>query len=216
MHSSPRARAAVLSLITAAAVSACSDAATTAPPAGGPAERSFAQAVVASGPGNSAPVLRRTTPLANDIVVYATIQPGKKGANAVSVKIKEAGLQVSFPWNAVKVPTTIKLTAYAGDLVSYSFEPHGIVFDTLLKVQQDLSGTSAYKDDALRQSLLGAYLDDDQKDIDADGIATMTETFPIYYNESDPTGTSKLTPSVAKFSTNHFSGYIIATGKRSQ
>jgi len=213
MHPSQRVRAAVLSTTIAAAVAACSDAATTGPSARSTPSGSFAQAVVASSGGTTAPVLRRTTPLANDVVVYATIQPGQKGANAVSVKIKEAGLAISFPWNAVKAPTTVKITAYAGDLVSYSFEPHGIVFDTLVKVQQDLSGTSAYKDDALRKTLVGAYLDDDQDDIDANGIATMTETFPIYYNESDPTGQTKLTPSVAKFSTRHFSGYIIATGR---
>jgi hypothetical protein len=209
------AHSARLTAVSLAAIlaGACSDSATTGPSTGSGLTPTFATAVVTSGGnGVTAPVLTRTTPLASDIVVSAVITPGKPGSAAQSVKIDAAGLKVSFPWNAVRVPTTVKITAYAGDLVSYSFEPHGIQFDTTIKVQQELKGTTAYKNDALRASLAGGYLDDGLADINADGIASITEVFPIYYNETDPTGTVKLTPSVAKFETRHFSGYIIATG----
>jgi len=210
------ARLAALSLVAVVA-GACSDSATTGPATGSGLTPSFATATITSG-GNGtvavAPVLKRTTPLASNIVVSAVITRGNPGSAAQSIKIDAAGLKVSFPWNAVRVPTTIKITAYAGDLVSYSFEPHGIQFDTTIKVQQELKGTNAYKDDALRMSLAGGYLDDGLADINSDGTADISEVFPIYYNETDPTGTTKLTPSVAKFETRHFSGYIIATGLR--
>ena len=208
------ARLATVSL-AAIVAGACSDSATTGPStssSSGLTPNAATAVITTGGTVAVAPVLTRTTPLASNIVVSAVIMPGNKGSAAQSIKIDAAGLKVSFPWNAVRVPTTVKITAYAGNLVSYSFEPHGIQFDTTIKVQQDLKGTSAYKDDALRMSLAGGYLDDGLADINADGTANISEVFPIYYNETDPTGTTKLTPSVAKFETRHFSGYIIATG----
>ncbi|HVE78635.1 MAG TPA: hypothetical protein VNA89_07230 [Gemmatimonadaceae bacterium] len=162
------------------------------------------------------PVLRRNRALPRDLVAYALIWPGQNANTSQSVKIRDAGLAVHFPYNAVKKPTWVKVTAHAGDLVAYSLEPHGITFDTLIKVQQDLKYTTAYRDTALTRQLHGGYLPNGLADIDPLGIATITESFPIYYNESDPTGQVKLTPSVAKFYTNHFSGYIIATGRREE
>ncbi|HVE78634.1 MAG TPA: hypothetical protein VNA89_07225 [Gemmatimonadaceae bacterium] len=152
------------------------------------------------------PVLDRSEPLSRDVVVYATVSPGLWEGASTTVRIPDAGLSVVFPYNAVKAPLRIKITAHAGDLVAYSFEPHGVTFNAPIKIQQDLRYTSAYGDTELQRKLVGGYLKNGLDDIDADGNAKMSEVFKIFYNGSRPTA--------ARFYTTHFSGYIIATGRR--
>jgi hypothetical protein len=201
-------------LITLSGVSGCADRPGPVAPDG----PMLAKAVLAgsgtsSGSGTvQAPVLRRTVPLVADIVVSALVDTR---AGAAAVKIPEAGLGLHFPQGALAVPTVITVTAYKGDLVVYDFQPHGIQFDTLVKVSQELKVTTAYHDDALKSSLLGGYVKDGLADIDADGVATLTETFPVFYSETSAR-LNKTTPSVAKFSIRHFSGYLLASGRAGQ
>ena len=82
--------------------------------------------------------LRRTTPLATPITVAKTI-----GSEGGSLSIPEAGVTVTVPSGALVAPTVITMTARAGSLVAYDFEPHGITFARRLVFSQSLRGTNA-------------------------------------------------------------------------
>jgi hypothetical protein len=82
--------------------------------------------------------LQRTTPLAASITVTKTI-----GTAGGSFAIPEAGVTVVVPAGALTKPTVIKMTARAGALVAYDFEPHGITFAKPLVFSQSLRGTNA-------------------------------------------------------------------------
>jgi hypothetical protein len=80
--------------------------------------------------------LQRTTPLANPITVHQTI--GEKGG---ILSIPAAGVTVFVPRGALRAPTVITMTARAGSLVAYDFEPHGTTFARPLIFTQRLNGT---------------------------------------------------------------------------
>src|SRR5947209_8334288 len=80
----------------------------------------------------------RNTPLATDITAGATI-----GSAGGTITVPGTGLTLVVPRGAVSVPTAFLVTAKAGKLVAYDFEPHGTRFPVALQFQQDLRGTSA-------------------------------------------------------------------------
>ena len=73
--------------------------------------------------GQDVAVLERSRPLDSDEVVSETI-----GYGGGIIRLPESGLTVFVPWGAVRAPTRITVTAPAGDLVGYHFEPHGLEF----------------------------------------------------------------------------------------
>jgi hypothetical protein len=81
-------------------------------------------------------VLRRT-PLAQSITVRKTI--GRKGG---VLSIPAAGVTVVVPAGALDRDTEIKMTARAGSLLAYDFEPHGVTFKVPLVFNQSLNGTN--------------------------------------------------------------------------
>ena len=147
------------------------------------------------------PPVERTTPLAQDITWSFTVGPaGASSSNSVS------GLTISVPSNAVSTSTTITVTALAGAPVAYRFEPHGLVFARKVTLTQNLRGTTA---DGLLSSLVplsGAYFATDDLELDADGLANVTEIIPA---------TLSLLTRKASFPIEHFSGYILASGRGS-
>ena len=70
------------------------------------------------GAGVDVAVLERREPLATDLVVRAKI-----GRDGGTVRIREAGLYVSFPVGAVAAQTEITLVARAGKAVIFDFGP---------------------------------------------------------------------------------------------
>lgn len=201
----------------------CADAPTT-PASLSPADPSRAfstdsttqdSAVIASLDASNAPVqanvLRRTQSLVTDEWACAVVKP-KLPKNGMSIKLKRARLGLHFRSGAVDAPTWVCLQAHKGDLVTYSFHPHGLKFNNDIKVQQDLHGTAAYQSEAVMSQLEAGYMKNGQADIDEAGVATFSETFPIHYFDGT-TVFDKTTPSVAKFYTNHFSGYAMASGR---
>ena len=82
--------------------------------------------------------VQRIVPLTNPITVTQTI-----GAAGGTISIPSAGAVVVVPAGAVSGPTVFKMTARAGSLVAYDFEPHGTVFAKPLAFTQDLHGTNA-------------------------------------------------------------------------
>ena len=79
----------------------------------------------------------RTTPLANPITVRKTI--GRYGG---VLSIPEAGVTVIVPYGALDHDTEITMTARAGLLLAYDFEPHGVTFNVPLVINQSLNGTN--------------------------------------------------------------------------
>ncbi len=149
-------------------------------------------------------VLQRTTPLARDITVSAAI--GKSGG---TIEIREAGLKFIVPSNALVPPSrqktvTITVTALAGDEIAYTFQPHGLQFREPVRIEQEFRGTTAEGNRSLLEGVEGAYFPS-VTDLDAvSGVASVMEFRPT---SVDVTG-SKI-----KFTTDHFSGYLIASGR---
>jgi hypothetical protein len=81
-------------------------------------------------------VLRRT-PLAEPITVRKTI--GRAGG---VLSIPAAGVTVVVPAGALDADTEITMTARAGSLLAYDFEPHGVTFNVPLVLTQNLNGTN--------------------------------------------------------------------------
>ena len=186
-------RLSVVALALCAIATACSDMETTNPRAtanGGPLLEIYDPAVDVG-------VLQRTTPLATDLTASATI--GKSGGR---IEIVEAGLRVDFPSNSVRSNTKITITALKGTNVAYVFEPHGLVFKQDPLIRQAFKGTNAFNDHTVRDALEGAYFPDTTYVVT--GHAKIVETRPTFV---DVTGSS------LRFSVNHFSGYLVSTGR---
>ena len=79
----------------------------------------------------------RTTPLERDITVQKTI--GRQGG---VLSIPDAGVTVVVPYGALDRDTEITMTARAGLLLAYDFEPHGVNFNVPLVFNQSLKGTN--------------------------------------------------------------------------
>lgn len=138
-------------------------------------------------------VLTRTTPLAQDYSVTETVGP-----NGGIIRIPEAGLLVAFPRWAVRSPTQITVTAPAGDLVGYHFQPHGLEFRRSVAVVQNLNGTNAPGlFGGLGSSMRVAYFQGP-----LNPVVTALEILPL-----DVLGWLNL----GFFRIDHFSGYVIAT-----
>lgn len=149
-------------------------------------------------------VLQRTTPLAQDISVSEEI-----GKNGGIIEIREAGLKFIVPKNALTPPrskgsVTITVTALKGDDVAYTFEPHGLEFREPVRIEQEFKGTNAEKNKALIASLEGAYFPSVNHLDPVRGLASVLEFRPT---SMDVTG------SKVKFTVDHFSGYLIASGR---
>ncbi len=79
----------------------------------------------------------RTTPLEESITVRKTI--GRMGG---VLSIPAAGVSVIVPYGALDRDTEITMTARAGFLLAYDFEPHGVTFKVPLVFNQSLTGTN--------------------------------------------------------------------------
>jgi hypothetical protein len=139
--------------------------------------------------------LQRTRPLPAAITVVQTI-----GAEGGSLSIPEAGVTVTVPAGALASPTAITMTARAGSLVAYDFEPHGIVFARPLGFSQSLRGTNAT---ILQVPLLRlAYYADGSLLGQTGGL--VSELLAGTVNLLTWTFTSDI---------KHFSGYLVACGR---
>ena len=86
-----------------------------------------------------ATALLRTSPLRTAVSASFTV----KGAGG-RFELPGTGLSVIVPPGALPKdqPLTIRVTAPAGDVVAYEFEPHGTQFNKALQMRQDLRGTN--------------------------------------------------------------------------
>lgn len=148
-------------------------------------------------PDRPVAVLERTEALERDLTVTESI-----GRNGGVIRIPEAGLTVIVPRWAVLRDTEITVTAPAGDLVGYHFEPHGLEFRRPLVVRQDLSKTEAsLLDNLLGGGLKAAYFQGD--------LQPRVQALEILDIDLLDFRLSDLL--YAQFRIDHFSGYVIAT-----
>ena len=176
------------------ALGACSEA-PTAPQDSVPSASLLGLPLLGGGGSVEAHVVHRTVPLATDEVVTKVI-----GYSGGTIYLPEAGLTVTVPRGAVLRNTTFTVTAPAGDLVGYEFQPHGTVFRKRLKATQRLAGTEIGLLQGILNPPFAAYYEGDLLP-----VLDVLEIFGL--NISGLFG-------VATFEIPHFSGYIIATDGR--
>lgn len=174
-------------------VAACSSEAPVAPAvpdvAGGAAEQSVLGAPMRVN------VLQRKTALAAPLKASVTV-----GLFGGSLSIPGAGMTMVIPFGAVTRTTTITATAMAGSNVAYEFGPHGTKFNVPLVINQDMRGTNT---SGLDLSALFAGYFASASDISGT-VGSITEVLSFGVNTASMVGV---------FSVNHFSGYLVATGK---
>jgi hypothetical protein len=193
-----------LSLASAGVLGACAD------PSTSPSPTSLAPSVTVSrdvGPTGT-PVtvqgLLRTTPLAQTVVVTKTVPSGGGG-----ISVPGTDFQLQVPNHAFEGKSmTFTITAYAGSVVAYDFQPHGYHFLKPLKAVQQLGHTN-WKSFGLPagfyQSSAGAYFADSSQVDWTTGLATVNEFMPTGVNVGGATMT---------WDVPHFSGYIVSWARR--
>lgn len=147
-----------------------------------------------------APV-ERSRPLTDDVTWSFVAGPlGAVSSNA------GVGLTIVVPPGALTSSKTITVTALEGSAVAYKFEPHGLVFARKVTLTQDLRLTSGggLLGGLLGFSYRGAYFATDRLETNSEGLALVSELLPAL--------SSSLTRTVS-FGIEHFSGYILASGR---
>lgn len=152
--------------------------------------------------GDTALILRRVTPLAQNLSASAVIGP-----LGGSIKIDSAGVKIDIPAGALSGSTTITMTALAGPNVAYEFQPHGLVFAQPVKVQQDLRVTWAGTNPALLNTAHGGYYDNslDSSLVDPLNALILLKEHELGYLDANKTQ--------LKFYIGHFSGYVVTSGR---
>ena len=136
--------------------------------------------------GTQVSVLERPSPLASDEVVTRTI-----GRGGGIIRLPGAGLTVIVPRYALRADTEITVTAPAGNLYGYHFEPHGLEFRRAVTVLQDLSLSTLLDPGSLSAVYFNGELEPE---------VTVLESLSLW-----------LLRSLGIFRIEHFSGYVIAT-----
>jgi hypothetical protein len=152
--------------------------------------------------------LGRLLPLERDLSVSRTISPW-----GGSISVPLAGVSLRFPAGAVSSPVLVTVRAHAGNRVAYTFEPHGLEFSAPVEVAQLLVATAAYGQADILRDLQGAYLPYGVADLDAAGVARVEEVYPVRLRTIN-SFSSDFVPAIATFRIGHFSGYMLASGRK--
>jgi hypothetical protein len=194
----------------AAVVAACSDAPSSPTPALTPAPVRLSKSRGGSGQTET---VARSTPLAAPVTVSYRIDPKRNG----SVELPGTGLRIDVPAGAVDAPVTITATAVPGSVVAYEFQPHGLVFKRPLQARQDLRALAPSVLSQL-QSVLSGLL--------SGKVSTSQLEIAYFANPSaldggDTVSVQEFLASAldfgsgrVEFSIEHFSGYMVAWGRR--
>lgn len=162
--------------------------------------------------GDTVTVVQRNRPLDRDIVVTRNI-----GRDGGTIEIRDAGLTVVFPRGAVPVSAgdeyvEITVTALAGNHVAYEFEPHGIVFEVPVEIEQHVRFTNVHPSANARAGSgpsadepTGAYFPD-RSALLGDGTAVVTEF-------QETTAPTTLNGAKFRWQIEHFSGYLLASNR---
>lgn len=127
------------------------------------------------------------------ITVSVNVSPTQGGLLTIPL----LGVVVTIPKGAVDKPTTITMTALAGDVVALDFAPHGTKFKAPLKVVQNMLFTNW-----LGQSFDVVYFKANTDINEKNNTITYSEVIPV----------GMIGP-VATYNIWHFSGYATAAGR---
>lgn len=185
-------RAGVLAAV-AAASSACADA------PGAPALLPTRPNLEVVDPSVIATAVARDVPLAHDRTFR--FQVPAAGGNYT---LPGTGLRIIIPGGALRGKGfTLTVTAIAGPMIAYSFEPHGTVFALPLMMTQDMSATSYSRLQNKAAVEVGYFADRSKLDL-ARNQALISEFLPA---APDWTGHH------LRFQVRHFSGYMMSSGR---
>jgi hypothetical protein len=151
-------------------------------------------------------IVKRTTNVNEDIVATTTVTP-----EGGWLWMEDAGLFLYFTKGAVASDMVVTVTAYKGNRVIYSFEPHGTVFDAPVYVGQALLNTELNTPRSAKQRppLWAGYLPNGIADVALDGTGSFSEAFDAFYY-------GKGNDAFGVFTIMHFSGYAMASGRREE
>jgi len=172
----------------------------------GPASGAASRGISAMTSGNTltpAQGLMRTTPLPADVVVVKTVPSGGGG-----ISVPGTDFQLQIPNGAFQGRSmTFTIRAYAGNVVAYDFEPHGVTFLKPLKAVQQLGHTNWKSFDlpaGYYPNWAGAYFATPSQINTATGQALINEFMPGGISVGGATMTWEIP---------HFSGYMVSTGR---
>jgi len=190
----PRMKRWILTMTAACAAASCGDGASTEPRIATSDRPTFDAAAT----GDVVRLLKRSDALPSGLTTTGVIGP--RGGH---LEIAQAGFRIDFPAGAVSAPTRITVSAVGGRNVAYRFEPHGIAFKVPVVIRQTLKNTTAWKNPALAAELQGSYFER--------LLVDPTETYARSFEKR----AAKLRESakMLEFTIEHFSGYLLSTGK---
>lgn len=147
----------------------------------------------------------RDRPLSAPVIVSRVIT-----SNGGTIDIPSADFQLQIPKGAIKDSMTIEVTALAGSVVAYDFEPRGATFAAPLKFVQRLAHTNLRATARANDSepeVGGAIFADPSMFDDVTGIGVGTEHVPAEVHGS-------VNGNLLSFMIWNFSGYMASTGRR--
>jgi hypothetical protein len=185
-----------LLLGAAALAAACADSPTaprvsTLTPGAAPNLEVVSPAVYASG-------VKRDVPLAENVVTSFAVD-GNGGRFRLP-----GGLTIDVAAATFKTPITLTVTALAGDMVAYEFQPHGLVFRKPLSMKQDMRGTNWRAHDVSKLEI--GYFTDSTALSMKENRALIKEFLRA---NIDTQGQRVI------WDVHHFSGYMVSTGRQS-
>ncbi|GAC1683179.1 MAG: hypothetical protein NVS9B3_01000 [Gemmatimonadaceae bacterium] len=143
--------------------------------------------------------LARSAPIPQSSVTFTVSV--ERGGRA---ELPGTGMSLRVPPGAVRRDVAITMTALAGDMLAYEFEPHGLRFAVPVVLEQRLSATDAATDEDLVSRIVGAYFSDRRMLAShASGLSRVDEFAPTEVGEESGKAVIQL---------RHFSGYIVALG----
>jgi hypothetical protein len=145
------------------------------------------------------PVLHRRQSLRQDVTW--SFVAGPDGATSHN---SATGLTIVIPRGALTTTQTITVRAPAGSLIQYEFGPHGLQFAKPVELRQDLTLADLTVLLGL-DKISGAYYGQGSLQYDP-------STNLAHVDELEPTTVNLLTLSTS-VKIQHFSGYILATGR---
>jgi hypothetical protein len=151
-------------------------------------------------PAVTAVGLTRDVALGSNVTVSFVVP--KSGG---SYHVPGTGLRVTVPANAFRgKELKITVTALAGSMVAYNFEPHGTVFNNALLLTQDMRGTNYWHLDN-PGTVEAGYFADPSQIVESQNLARINEFLPV---------TKDVVGNKLAFSVKHFSGYMVSSGRR--
>jgi hypothetical protein len=151
-----------------------------------------------SGAGIEITAARWRVPLEREISVLAVIGP-----EGGTLELPETGLRLIVPADAVDAPTHFRVTARAGRIAAYDFEPDGSTFAPALRVEQDPARLEPPppRGDRPARMQLGYYEDPNVID-EARSVATVAEVH------------QGIDGAESAFAVPHFSDYVVGWGAK--